>query len=58
MSQIKEIWGDGTNVIIKFVRDVGGIWWAASKWMSVNYPYTEKFLKENDYRKLRLEDFS
>ena len=58
MSQIKEIWGDGTNVIIKFVRDVGGIWWAASEWMNVSYPYTEKFLKENGYRKLRLEDFS
>ena len=58
MSQIKEIWGDGTNVIIKFVCYVRGIWWAASEWMSVIYPYTEKFLKENGYRKLRLEDFS
>lgn len=28
---IKEIWGDGKNVIIKFTRDVGGIWWAASE---------------------------
>lgn len=55
---IKEIWGNEKDVIIKFTRDVGEVWWAASEWMSVSYPYTEKFLKENGYRKLRLEDFS
>lgn len=32
--------------------------YAASEWISISCPYIEKFLKENDYRKLRLEDFS
>ena len=52
MINILEIWGNGTEVIIKFTRDVGGIWWAASKWMTVSYPYTLQFLKANGYRKL------
>jgi asparagine N-glycosylation enzyme membrane subunit Stt3 len=56
MSQVKEIWGNGTNVIIKFTRDVGGTWWAASEWMSVSYPYTEQFLKANGYRRLKWQD--
>jgi hypothetical protein len=56
MSQVKEIWGNGTDVIIKFTRDVGDIWWAASEWMSVSYPYTEHFLKANGYRRLKWQD--
>lgn len=56
MSQVKEIWGNGTDVIIKFTRDVGGIWWAASEWISVSYPYTEQFLKANGYRRLKWQD--
>lgn len=51
---IKEIWGDGINVIIKFTRDVGGDWFAASEWMSISYPYTIQFLRENGYRKLKI----
>lgn len=51
---IKEIWGDGVNVIIKFTRDVGGDWFAASEWMSISYPYTQQFLKDNGYRKLKI----
>lgn len=52
---IKEIWGDGTNVIIKFTSIVDG-WtgFAASEWMSISYPYTSQFLKENGYRKLKI----
>ncbi len=51
---IKEIWGDGSNVIIKFTRGICGDWWAASEWMSISYPYTLQFLKENGYRKLNI----
>lgn len=52
---IKEIWGDGINVIIKFSRgDWSSDWWAASEWMSISYPYTPQFLKENGYRKLKI----
>lgn len=53
---IKEIWGNGKDVVIKFTRDVGGIWYAASKWMTVSYPYTDKFLKDNGYRKLNVKE--
>ena len=51
---IKEIWGNGTNVIIKFTREFGGDWFAASEWMSISYPYTQQFLKENGYKKLKI----
>lgn len=51
---IKEIWGNGTEVIIKFTKSFGGDWYAASKWMTVSYPYTDKFLKDNGYRKLNI----
>ena len=53
MIEILEVWGNGVDVVIKFKRDVGGIWYAASKWMSVSYPYTDKFLKDNGYRRLK-----
>lgn len=55
MIEILEVWGNGVDVVIKFKRDVGGTWYAASKWMSVSYPYTDKFLKDNGYRRLKLE---
>lgn len=52
---IKEIWGDGTNVIIKFTRENSNSnLFAASEWMSISYPYTQQFLKENGYRKLNI----
>ena len=51
--KIIEVWGNGINVIIKFTRDIGGIWWAASEWMAVSYPYTTQFLKNNGYRRLK-----
>lgn len=50
---ILEVWGNGTDVIIKYTCGVGGIWYAASKWMTVSYPYTDQFLKNNGYRKLK-----
>lgn len=53
---IKEIWGNGKDVIIKHTRNVGGIWYCASKWMTVSYPYTDKFLKDNGYRKLNIKE--
>lgn len=52
---IKEIWGDGVNVIIKFTSSVNNwVGFAASEWMSISYPYTQQFLKENGYRKLKI----
>lgn len=53
---IKEIWGNGKDVIIKHTRNVGGVWYCASKWMTVSYPYADKFLKDNGYRKLNIEE--
>ena len=53
MINILEVWGNGIDVIIKFTREVGGIWWAASKWMTVSYPYTSQFLKANGYRRIK-----
>lgn len=59
VEKIIEIWGDGNNVIIKFKKKgFNGIWYAASEWMTVSYPYTDKFLKDNGYRKLNLKDFN
>lgn len=53
MINILEVWGNGVDVIIKFTREVGGIWWAASKWMTISYPYTPQFLKANGYRRIK-----
>lgn len=59
IEKIIEIWGDGNNVIIKFKKKgFNSIWYAASEWMTVSYPYTNKFLKDNGYRKLNLKDFN
>lgn len=57
---IKEIWGNGEDIIIKYTQSsIAGesIWYAASKWMSVSYPYTDKFLKDCGYRKLNIKEF-
>lgn len=54
---IKEIWGNGKDVIIKFTKeDISGDWYTASKWMTVNYPYTDKFLMDKGYRKLNIKE--
>ena len=45
---ILEVWGNGTDVIIKFTKDMGGIWYAASKWPTVNSPFMPK-----GYRRLK-----
>ena len=53
MINILEIWGNGKDVVIKFTRDNGGEWYAASRWMGISYPYTQQFLKNQGYRRLK-----
>lgn len=40
-------------MIIKFTHDDRKTLWAASEWMTISYPYTNHFLKNNGYRKLK-----
>lgn len=48
---IKNIYGNKKDVIIQFEDNS----FAASEWMSMSYPYTNQFLRENGYRKLNKE---
>lgn len=52
MKLIKEIWGNGTDVIIKYTKDDSNqVWIAASKWLNNNSNLNDKFLIKNGYRK-------
>ena len=52
MNLIKEIWGNGTDVIIKYTKDDSNqVWIAASKWLNNNSNLNDKFLIKNGYRK-------
>ena len=52
MKLIKEIWGNGTDVIIKYTKDESNqVWIAASKWLNNNSNLSDKFLIKNGYRR-------
>lgn len=54
---IKEIWGNGKDVIIKYTKNVGGVWFAASAWMSNNSNLSDDWLRKNRYHKLDIKEF-
>jgi hypothetical protein len=54
--KILEIWGNGSNVIIKFKKGIGGIWWTASKWLNSNCNFTDDMLIKKGYRRLKWKD--
>lgn len=55
MKTIKEIWGNGTDVIIKYTKDNSNqIWFAASKWLNNNSNLNDKFLIKNGYRRKKI----
>lgn len=49
---IKEIWGNGIDVIIKFVKN-GVAYWGDSKWNGISYQYTNTYLKNEGFRRLK-----
>ena len=52
MKLIKEIWGNGTDVIIKYTNDNSNqVWIAASKWLNNNSNLNDKLLIKNGYRR-------
>lgn len=52
MKLIKEIWGNGTDVIIKYTKDDSNqVWIAASKWLNNNSNLNDQFLIKNGYRR-------
>ena len=55
---IKEIWSNGKDIIIKYTKDIGGIWYAASSWMQNNSNLNDNWLKKNKYNKLDLKEFN
>lgn len=57
MKIIKEIWGNGTDVIIKYTKDNSNqIWFAASKWLNNNSNLNDNFLIKNGYRRKKYEN--
>ena len=57
MKLIKEIWGNGTDVIIKYTKDDSNqVWIAASKWLNNNSNLNDKFLIKNGYRRNKYEN--
>ena len=58
MKLIKEIWGNGTDVIIKYTKDDSNqIWIAASKWLNNNSNLNDKFLIKNGYRRKQIGEY-
>ena len=58
MKLIKEIWGNGTDVIIKYTKDNSNqIWIAASKWLNNNSNLNDKFLIKNGYRRKKIGEY-
>ena len=56
--KIIEIYGNKKDVIIKFMRKNSGIWYAISDGIKINSPITEDFLKKNNFRRLKKDNFS
>lgn len=51
---IKEVWGNGHDVIIKFIPEgFNNIWFAASKWLPNNQNLSDTVLIKNGYRRLK-----
>lgn len=50
---IDAAWGNGTDVIIRYKRG-NGLWYAASKWLQINFPYTDKYLKKLGYTRIEV----
>lgn len=58
MKLIKEIWGNGTDVIIKYTKnDSNQVWIAASKWLNNNSNLNNKFLIKNGYRRKKIGEY-
>ena len=58
MKLIKEIWGNGTDVIIKYTKnDSNQVWIAASKWLNNNSNLNDKFLIKNGYRRKKIGEY-
>lgn len=58
MKLIKEIWGNGTDVIIKYTKDDSNqVWIAASKWLNNNSNLNDKFLIKNGYRRKKIGEY-
>ena len=58
MKLIKEIWGNGTDVIIKYTKDDSNqVWIAASKWLNNNSNLNNKFLIKNGYRRKKIGEY-
>ena len=58
MNLIKEIWGNGTDVIIKYTNDNSNqVWIAASKSLNNNSNLNDKFLIKNGYRKKKIGEY-
>ena len=58
MKLIKEIWGNGTDVIIKYTKDNSNqIWITASKWLNNNSNLNDKFLIKNGYRRKKIGEY-
>ena len=58
MKLIKEIWGNGTDVIIKYTNDNSHqVWIAASKWLNNNSNLNDKFLIKNGYRRKKIGEY-
>lgn len=55
---IVEIWGDGTNVVIKYRREgFNNIWYAAAPhWPRENSPNDKTLIKQG-YKRLNIESF-
>lgn len=56
--EIVEIYGNKKDVIIKFKRENSGIWYTISDGIKINSPITENFLKKNNFRRLKKDNFS
>ena len=58
MKLIKEVWGDGADVIIKYTKDDSNqVWIAASKWLNNNSNLNDKFLIKNGYRRKKIGEY-
>ena len=58
MKLIKEIWGNGTDVIIKYTKDDSNqVWIAASKWLNNNSNLNDKFLIKNGYTRKKIGEY-
>lgn len=53
---IKEIWGNGKDVIIRYKKPgLEMVWTAASAWMENNSNMSDQWLLKNGYRRLKYD---